>query len=117
MKYHPNITLLEKIDSSLLSEYEEIRTGMVTFLNPYSYLIARSNPQYLDCIDYIAIDGNLLAKLLTFVMRKIERLSFDFTSMANQVFSSLEKNGGNIYFVGSTSDNIEAFVQKIGKFA
>ncbi len=113
MESQPKAPFLAQIDKKLLPGFKEIRRGTVTFLNPYSYLVARKNPQYLDSIDYIAIDGSLLAKFLTLTLRKVDRLSFDFTSMANQIFSSLENSGGSVYFVGSTNSNIKKFIQKV----
>lgn len=86
----------------------------VSFLNPYSYCRMRRSLQYLACFDFLGIDGFLLSKLLSiFLKKKILRLSFDFTSLADDIFSRASFEARSVYFVGATKDDICIFVKKI----
>ncbi|KPV91510.1 UDP-Gal:alpha-D-GlcNAc-diphosphoundecaprenol beta-1,4-galactosyltransferase [Pseudoalteromonas sp. P1-30] len=59
-------------------------------------------------------DGMLLAGLLSFLnFKRIGRFSFDFTSVADPIFSYAESNNLSLYFVGASVIEIELFVKKI----
>lgn len=87
---------------------------LVTFLNPYSYLIARDNWDKFSRFDRIAIDGIFLVIFLRLFLRiKVSRQSFDSTSVAGDVFSRAEISGASIYLVGTTEENINSAVKII----
>ena len=73
---------------------------ITTFLNPFSYLLARSNKDQLSHFN-INIDGGLLVILLNLFGFKYKRKSFDMTSLAPVVFNDAIKNNKSIYFIGS----------------
>lgn len=91
--------------------------GIMTFLNPYSYLFYRKNQELFSNFDRIGIDGQLLVVLLNmFVLKnksKIKRLSFDMTSFAPILFEKCVSEKKSIYFIGSSEENIERFIHNI----
>lgn len=59
-------------------------------------------------------DGMLMSTFMSHVTgRAIDRVSFDFTSIANQVLGSAEQLGKRVYFVGARQAELELFVSKI----
>ncbi|KAB0494295.1 WecB/TagA/CpsF family glycosyltransferase [Pseudomonas vancouverensis] len=59
-------------------------------------------------------DGMLMSSFMSRVTgRAIDRVSFDFTSIADPVFSDAEKLGKRVYLVGATQAELELFVQKL----
>lgn len=59
-------------------------------------------------------DGMLMSTFMSRVTgRSIDRVSFDFTSIAHQVLSSAEQQGKRVYFVGARQAELEVFLGKI----
>ncbi|MBW4966822.1 WecB/TagA/CpsF family glycosyltransferase [Pseudoalteromonas sp. CR1] len=59
-------------------------------------------------------DGILMSKILSvFTKEKIERVSFDFSSIANEVFTFCELNKKKVYFVGAKNSELVNFISKI----
>jgi len=85
---------------------------ITTFLNPFSYIMARSNKDQLSHFN-IKIDGGLLVILLNLFGFKYKRRSFDMTSLAPVVFIDAIKNNKSIYFIGSKPKVIDLAVQNI----
>ncbi|MEM5430282.1 WecB/TagA/CpsF family glycosyltransferase [Cupriavidus oxalaticus] len=84
------------------------RNGVYTFLNPYSYLIARRSPEIFERFDGIYIDGQLLAKMLSFVLGdQVTRTSFDMTSLAPKLMESAENNDKSVYLIGAKPEQID----------
>jgi N-acetylglucosaminyldiphosphoundecaprenol N-acetyl-beta-D-mannosaminyltransferase len=91
------------------------RPQTVTFINPYSYYIARKqNLDIYKSFDLICFDGVLFVRLIRFLWNVLSpRISFDMTSLAPEVFSFISKTDKSIYFIGSTQDNILKFITNI----
>lgn len=87
--------------------------GIFTFLNPFSYLKYRETPDLFKKFDVIYIDGILLVLWFRLFGIKVERKSFDMTSLAPKVFEFCSKNKKSIYFIGSTENAINLFVDKV----
>ena len=85
---------------------------ITTFLNPFSYLLARSNKDQLSHFN-INIDGGLLVILLNLFGFKYKRKSFDMTSLAPVVFNDAIKNSKSIYFIGSKPKVIDLAIKNI----
>lgn len=69
--------------------------------------------QHPDTITYFC-DGMLMSTFMSRVTgRTINRVSFDFTSIADPVFSYAEKQGKSVYFVGAKQTELELFINKI----
>lgn len=90
------------------------RDGVYTFLNPYSYLIARKHRDVFERFDGIYIDGQLLAKLLSAALgNRVTRTSFDMTSLAPKLLESAETNGKSVYLIGAKSEQIDIAARHI----
>lgn len=86
---------------------------ITTFINHYSYLIARKNQELFLEFDNIYSDGIVFCIFLRLVGVKNKRISFDMTSLAPQVFGAAEKGSQSIYFIGGENGIAEAAVEKI----
>lgn len=85
-----------------------------SFLNPASIRISLK-VKGSEKIKYF-IDGGLLVKVLNkYILKKnlVNRVSFDNTSIAKEVFSLCEIRKIKIFFVGAKHDEIKKFVEKI----
>ncbi|HGY9624951.1 WecB/TagA/CpsF family glycosyltransferase [Pseudomonas putida] len=102
--------MINKIEANS-SELFRNKEGLVTFLNPYSYVVARNNKEVYSEFDHIYADGVLLSMATTFLLRRTERISFDFTSIACDVFEYACRSGQDIYIVGSTAENVAKAVE------
>jgi N-acetylglucosaminyldiphosphoundecaprenol N-acetyl-beta-D-mannosaminyltransferase len=89
---------------------------LVTFLSPYKYLKTRKHLEYIDNFDVICIDGYFLLKLLQLfkiVPSNIRRQSFDFTSLAGDVFEYSIKNDLKLCMIGTHPELIAKAVSNI----
>ena len=85
---------------------------ITTFLNPFSYLIAKENKQQLSQFN-IEIDGGLLVKLLNLFGIKYKRKSFDMTSLAPIVFNEAIQQNKSVYFIGTKPKVIDLAIKNI----
>ena len=86
----------------------DINVKINTFLNPYSYLLARKDKELFKNFN-LYIDGILLVKCLSIAGIKVQRKSFDMTSMARELFERSETLG-SFYFIGTTDEDIHKFI-------
>ncbi len=87
---------------------------LTTFLNPYSYLLARGNPQLFEEFDSICIDGIALVKILKiFGLADVVRKSFDMTSLVPIVFDNAIEENKTIYFIGTKPKVIDQAIENI----
>lgn len=78
-----------------------------SFLNPYSYSIVCSNEQVIEGIDGWFVDGASLCYILRFFAgKKVTRASFDFSSIAGDIFDFCSKNGYSIGLVGGLEQEV-----------
>lgn len=75
-----------------------------TYLNHYSYLIARKAPDIYGDFDNIFFDGIAIASISRLFGIRKPRASFDMTSMAREVFSLCDREGYSLYLIGSQPD-------------
>lgn len=94
--------LLERIDTDPMSK------GLHTFLNPYSYYVARNHPEVFEAFDSIHIDGGLLVKVLRVFpkVRSLKRVSFDMTSLAGPVFERCSSENLRMFLIGAKESEI-----------
>lgn len=97
------------------AEFDAAR--VVTFLNPYSFLQILESKVDMERFDKICIDGVALQIFLRLVYRDsdIQRLSFDFTSVAHRVFNRAVANNETGFIIGSDHDSNEGFLSKIAE--
>lgn len=87
--------------------------NLSTFINHYSYLLARKNKYLFLEFDNIYSDGIMFCLFLRLVGIKNKRISFDMTSIAPRVFCAAEANSKSIYFIGGEKGIAEEAVNKI----
>lgn len=93
-----------KADTDIFTKENQI----YTFLNPVSYLNASKEKNLFKQFDGIFADGSLLVKAIYILYGvKIERRSFDMTSLAPNLFSFAEKNNKKVYIVASRQEEVE----------
>ena len=97
------------------AEFMEAR--VVTFLNPYSYLKISESGVDLEKFDKICIDGIALKMFLALVYRdsRIQRLSFDFTSVAGLVFDRAVERSERGFILGSDQSSNGKFLAAISE--
>lgn len=89
---------------------------ITTFLNPFSYLLARKNKEQLTAFN-IEIDGGILVKLLNLFGFMCKRKSFDMTSLAPIVFNDAIQSKRSVYFIGTKPKVIDLAIDNIkGQF-
>lgn len=112
------IKLSTKNEADNLYNYiiEGDNLALATFVNAFSYYDLTEEMK--NEIDYFFSDGILLTKLNNyFSVDKVERISFDSTSLAYPFFDFCEKNDVTVALVGATQSEISNFSKYIlGKF-
>lgn len=95
------------------AEFTEAR--VVTFLNPYTFLKIFESKVNLNKFDKVCIDGIALKIFLGLVYgdSKIQRLSFDFTSVANLFFEKAAADTEHGFILGSDKTSNSKFLVKI----
>lgn len=105
------ITLIQKRSGS-----HQTASGLVTYLNPYSYLAARRNVTLFGKFDEIHIDGIALVLFLRwFGVADVRRESFDMSSFAPEFFKSATAEGKNVYMIGAKPEEIALAVDRISE--
>ena len=102
--------LIQKIIQSSELSVEEIftRTGKIySFLNPVSYLHVRQYQDKYGDVDGLFADGGLLVMFISFLYgKKIQRYSFDMTSLAKKFFEYACEYRKTVYFIGAEKEYI-----------
>ncbi len=80
---------------------------VISFVNPFSYQLIAERSKLITDIDYWFVDGSLLCKLTNLKRnQKIERISFDYSSIAGDVFLGAQQREFNVALIGATKDEI-----------
>lgn len=91
-----------------------VEQGLVTFVNPYSYTQIRRNGHLLSSFDRVGVDGISMVRLLRVCLGlKVERISFDMTSLASLVFTSLAEQGKSVFLVGAREREISVARERL----
>ncbi|MDT0602801.1 WecB/TagA/CpsF family glycosyltransferase [Thalassotalea castellviae] len=113
MKHNIMKKLDDKISTSvdfslILSSIEDEKQTLVSFVNPFSYSVLLKSPEIIDGIDYFYSDGSLLQRLhnIFHPKSKVARVSFDYSSIAGEVFEYAQKASAKIALVGGTASEI-----------
>ncbi|WP_160154385.1 WecB/TagA/CpsF family glycosyltransferase [Microbulbifer sp. ALW1] len=86
-----------------------------SFLNFASIGIVAKIPQVDRDQFYFGCDGGLLRQFCSIRNIQVQRASFDFTSLAHEVFSYCENNHKTIYLVGAQPEEMTSFTNKLKK--
>lgn len=94
----------------------QFETKAISFVNPFSYYMMLEGEYVSRGVDGFFVDGGLLVSLLK--LRdglRVERVSFDYSSIAEDFFIFCEQNKLRVSFVGATPNEMEAFLLHICK--
>lgn len=94
---------------------QDLKPSVISFVNPFSYIRVVQNSSLVDGIDSYFSDGRLLCILHQWFVQKIERASFDYSSIADSFFLKAIENKLSVALVGSTSNEISIATNKISK--
>jgi exopolysaccharide biosynthesis WecB/TagA/CpsF family protein len=104
--------------STLLKE-ADVRSNfhIISFVNPFSYIELLKSPALIDGVDSFFTDGALLKIFhnLFYSTKKVERLSFDFSSIANDVLEWCQCKNKKVALVGAEPSEIIEAVKNIRK--
>ncbi len=103
-----NFSLLYKLKESSVEIESEIQVGITTYLNPFSYVMARKRKDLFSRFDFIHSDGIALSLALRLIGCKNKRKSFDYTSMAPEIFEKCASKKLKIALVGSEENFVHA---------
>lgn len=81
---------------------------LTTFVSPSAYFKTRKMPETFSAFDGLFFDGFLfvlIARLFGF--KSVKRVSFDFTSIAGEVFEQALTAGQSLFLVGSTDAEVK----------
>lgn len=80
----------------------------ISFVNPFSYYIFVARPDLVRAMDGFFVDGALLKTLhnITNAKRKVERISFDFSSIAHDMFEFAAGKRMTVALVGGSREDI-----------
>ena len=103
-----------KVD--VLKEYKaETQRKIISFLNPASIGILLKDPRLFDGVSFF-IDGMMLSMFLSILTgKRVQRTSFDFTSIAADVLDSTSNNENGFFFIGGTESENRSFVEKVSR--
>ncbi len=102
--------LLEAKSADVFSLFQH-QGSIFTFLNPVSYLDALKNKDLFSKFDGIFADGSVLVAAIRMLYgKKVERRSFDMTSVAPQLFDYAVQNNKSVYIVASKQEQVEKAV-------
>lgn len=101
LSYNDYSDIKEKIISN--------ETGqIVSFVNPFSYYMLKEDKKVSSRIDGFFVDGALLCLMHNiFNKRKLKRISFDFSSIADDFFRFCESNKLVISIVGAKKEELD----------
>ncbi len=102
-------------DRKLFDNILKSKSGryFVSFVNPFSYNSLMKNKTLSENIDVFFIDGNLFRLLYGLFHNKVERISFDYSSIASDVLDYAVSEGLNVGFVGATETELEKAIDNI----
>ena len=83
----------------------------ITFVNPFSYQLLANQPKLIDDIDVLFSDGALLCAFSNLRRKnKIDRVSFDFSSIADIVFTHASDEQLSVALLGGSREEISQTV-------
>ncbi|MGR5461199.1 WecB/TagA/CpsF family glycosyltransferase [Vibrio alfacsensis] len=85
----------------------------ISFVNPFSYLEVLKYDSLVRGVDYFFSDGALLSMLHSMFYTKVERVSFDFSSIANDFLLFLSDKGLSLAIVGATEQEVQVAVSNL----
>lgn len=102
----------KKLFLSLLNN--DISNVYVGFVNPFSYQYIANDQTKIQQINFYFADGILLKILHNlFYKNKVDRVSFDYSSIADNVFNFIESVRGRLGIIGALPEEVDLAVENI----
>lgn len=93
---------------------EILNSQLVTFVNPYSYMLLRQDVDLCKALDAIYCDAISSARFSSLCLGKtIPRISFDYGSLAKTFFAQMNRYAIPVYFLGSNQPSLDKAVLNI----
>lgn len=103
--------IYEQLDSKVKSKQQLLdilklngqhKFTLVTFVNPFSYYVLAAKPNLITAMDVILSDGSLHKSLHNiYNQNKVDRVSFDFSSIAADVLAEAAEQQKKIVLIGA----------------
>ncbi len=108
--------ITQDVNNDNFADWFFAKQRSVTFINPVNYVVLAEHPNLIKDMDHFFFDGILAKQWLGWLKRKqFCRLSFDFTSIADQFFKYSQDHRKSIYILGGTRSELENFTNIIKK--
>lgn len=104
-----------KFTDTIKLAVEQKSCTAISFVNPFSYLEVLKEDALVKAIDYYFSDGALLCKMHRIFHQKIERASFDFSSIADEFLTYLSQSNLSLAIVGAKQAEIELAILNLQK--
>lgn len=97
--------VLQRLEQLCGSESRVIAANVVTFINPYSFWLLKKRGVSLEVFDAVGVDAISSLGVVKSVLgwASFRRLSFDFSSIAGDVFSGAERAEKTVFLVGANA--------------
>jgi exopolysaccharide biosynthesis WecB/TagA/CpsF family protein len=90
--------------------------SLISFVNPYSYMVLRNNKVASDVVDFFYSDALISCWMFSLIARKnIFRISFDFGSFGKTFLEEVSKTEHTVFFIGAKESEIAKAVQSFQK--
>ena len=87
------------------------RNCICIYVYPFQYLKIRRDISFYSKADYILLDGMFLTTLFNlFRVSNNHRMSIDFSSIANKLFTYISEQNYSVFFIGATEIEIHSFI-------
>jgi len=91
-------------------EDANFRSELISFVNPYSYMVLRGH-DYYQPVDHYYSDATTSSLMLSWLLlKKVPRISFDHGSFAQYFLKRVAEVQSPVYFVGAKTDEISKTV-------
>lgn len=108
---------------SLLNKFKNTSSGttkgapqLISFINPYSYMILRKNTQFYNNVDFFYSDSFISSCIFSLIAKhKIQRISFDYGSFAKYFLDEIYQSDNSVYFIGAKQNEIEKTINTFQK--
>lgn len=101
----------KQIISRIVPKYE-IKNGIYSFINPFSYLQLLKTPN-IDNVDGFFIDGSFFRLTYSLFYNKSNVYSFDNSSLAPKIFNRVSNNNKTIYIIGEKKEVLTKFIDNL----
>jgi N-acetylglucosaminyldiphosphoundecaprenol N-acetyl-beta-D-mannosaminyltransferase len=93
--------------------FDQTKSTIISFVNPFSYLEVLKNDELIKKIDYFFSDGAMLCMFHRLFYYKIKRASFDFSSIAHYFLHEITTKNLKVAIIGAKSEEIDLAINNL----